>query len=315
MEMEFKEGGGRRRILLIVGSLLAVLAAVGVFLLTSSAQPTVAEVPMKTVLVARVEIPARTVIDEGMILERTMPDDPSLDRAMTDPTAVVGRATGVNIYAQQPITNNLFATSAVGSAFAVMDPDEVIGPDTPHWRAVSIDVPPERAVGGSVVAGQRVDVVVTTDVVVEPKVDPVTGAVTPMVAYVAVRDGDPQPEGTIGECRQSDYFRATAGDPLDSDPTIRYCAVSQTFKSEKASKVAFQDIEVLAVTETRYVLRVDEKVAEEISHLQATGASIFSFVLRGDGDTRHVDTTDYGETTNRFIEEYGLPVPEVYPRP
>ena len=310
MEMEFKEGIGRRRILLIIGTLLAALAAFGVFFVTSSAQPVEAEVPMKTVLVAKVEIPARTVIDEGMLLERTMPEDPSLDRAMTDPSAVIGRTTSVNVYAQQPITNNLFATSAVGSAFTVINPDEVIGPDTPHWRAVSIDVPAERAVGGTIVAGQRVDVVVTTDVNVEQNIDPATGETRPMIAYVPVRDGEPAPEGTIGECRKSAYTEAT-----DGDPSVRYCAVSQLFKTEKTSKVSFQDVEILAVSETRYVLRVEEKVAEEISHLQATGVSAFSFVLRGDGDTRTVDTTHFGETTNRFIEEYGLPVPESYPRP
>ena len=35
--------------------------------------------------------------------------------------------------------------------------------------------------------------------------------------------------------------------------------------------------------------------------------------LRPDIDTREVDASALGETTNRIIQKYGLPIPETYP--
>ncbi len=61
-------------------------------------------------------------------------------------------------------------------------------------------------------------------------------------------------------------------------------------------------------------MRVDAKDGELIGHLQAT-SSIFTLLLRGDGDSRALDPANYGETTNLYIEDYGLPIPEEYPRP
>jgi hypothetical protein len=54
-------------------------------------------------------------------------------------------------------------------------------------------------------------------------------------------------------------------------------------------------------------------VAEEIAHLQATGNATFGLALRPDEDTRTTDASAFGETTNRIIEKYGVPVPEVFP--
>ena len=38
-----------------------------------------------------------------------------------------------------------------------------------------------------------------------------------------------------------------------------------------------------------------------------------SMALRPDIDQRPVDASKLGETTNRIIEKYGLPIPENYP--
>jgi len=59
---------------------------------------------------------------------------------------------------------------------------------------------------------------------------------------------------------------------------------------------------------------VDETMAEEISHLQASGTATFSLALRPPEDTRTIDTAGLGETTNRIIDQYDLPIPETYPR-
>jgi Flp pilus assembly protein CpaB len=163
MEVEFKENGRRRRMLLIVGFMLAIAAGAAAFYLSSQGTVEAAEVPMRTVIVAAKEIPARTVIDTGHLTLREIPDDPSIAQAVTDPNVVVGRLTGVSIYADQPITPNLLATNAAGAKFSILSPTETIAPGSPLWRAVSVTVPKDRAVGGLVEVTQHVDLFATVD--------------------------------------------------------------------------------------------------------------------------------------------------------
>ena len=84
--------------------------------------------------------------------------------------------------------------------------------------------------------------------------------------------------------------------------------------TDKSTKLTYQDVPVLAKSGTFYIIRVEEAVAEEISHLQASGTASFSLALRPPEDTRTIDTKDLGETTNRIIDAYDLPVPETFPR-
>ncbi|HSG86027.1 MAG TPA: Flp pilus assembly protein CpaB [Candidatus Limnocylindrales bacterium] len=85
------------------------------------------------------------------------------------------------------------------------------------------------------------------------------------------------------------------------------------FYTDKSTKVAYQDMLILAKSGQFYVLKAPLDIAEEISHLQASGTAAFSLALRPEVDTRQIDVEDYGNTTNRFITKYGLPVPETYP--
>jgi len=85
------------------------------------------------------------------------------------------------------------------------------------------------------------------------------------------------------------------------------------YYTDKSTKITYQQIEVLSKTGTTYVVKVPLAVAEEISHLQATGSAQFSMVLRPAEDTRMVDATRFGETTNLIIQRYGLPIPQTYP--
>ncbi len=78
--------------------------------------------------------------------------------------------------------------------------------------------------------------------------------------------------------------------------------------------MTYQNIQILAKARTLYIIKVDEATAEEITHLQAAGTAAFSMVLRPDGDTRTVDTTKLGETTNKIIQRYAYPLPEQYPK-
>jgi hypothetical protein len=98
-------------------------------------------------------------------------------------------------------------------------------------------------------------------------------------------------------------------------PSPQPGASTAPYYTDKSTKITYQDLSILARNGTLYILRVDIAQAEEISHLQAAGNAQFSLVLRPDGDDREVDTEKLGETTNRIIEKYGLPIPEIYPAP
>jgi hypothetical protein len=68
-----------------------------------------------------------------------------------------------------------------------------------------------------------------------------------------------------------------------------------------------------------YILRVDLQTAEEIAHAQNQGAQ-FTMVLRPPTDTRDVDRSNYGETTDTLLTRYNFRIPEnidglVYPQP
>ena len=85
------------------------------------------------------------------------------------------------------------------------------------------------------------------------------------------------------------------------------------YYTDRSTKISWQNMEILSRQGTFYIVKATLPVAEEITHLQAAGNAQFSMVLRPDADTRTLDLSALGATTNRIIERYGLPVPENYP--
>lgn len=83
--------------------------------------------------------------------------------------------------------------------------------------------------------------------------------------------------------------------------------------SGKTTKITWEDILVLNADSDSdmYALKVDPNQAEEITHLQADGANSFALVLRPENDTRPLDRTLYGESTDRIIEQYRFVVPKI----
>lgn len=157
MEMEFKDNKRKRRFAMLLGLVLAIAAGGAAFMMGSQPSTNADPLPTRNVLIAALDIPARTVIDASYLTLRAVPDDPSNLNAMTDPQLVLGLTTGLTIYKGQVITPNFFTTSSAGQAFAIVRPGESFGPDSPHWRAVAIDLQDMNAVGGLLVPGQRVD--------------------------------------------------------------------------------------------------------------------------------------------------------------
>lgn len=89
---------------------------------------------------------------------------------------------------------------------------------------------------------------------------------------------------------------------------------SAGYYTDTTTKITYQDVVILARVESQYIIRCSLAVAEEISHLSASGIAEFSAVLRPDQDVRFVDVTNLGATTNRILQKYGLPWPVIYPQ-
>jgi Flp pilus assembly protein CpaB len=266
MEMEYKDPSRRGRYIVIVGVILAIVAGGAAFYLISQAQQQAGQAGLQkvAVVVALQTIPARKVIEAADVVVLEVPiDETNAQGIVSTPDKVIGRVPAVTILAGQMVTTNLLASSVEGGQFTVLQPDETIGPDTPEWRAVSMTVPDDRAVGGLLTPNQTVDVFVTASINV------LTNS-----------------EVGIGE---------------------------EGWYSDKSTKISYQNMVILAKAGTFYVLRAPIDVAEEISHLQASGTASFSLVLRPDVDTRQVDASALGTTTNQVIIRYGLPIPVVFP--
>jgi Flp pilus assembly protein CpaB len=273
MEMEFKDDTRRRKVLLILGLMFAVAAGGAAFVVLNQAQSGGAgNVVTREVVVAAHDISARSVIQSGDVTLRALPDDPSLASALTKPEDAVGRIAGVTIFAQQAVTPNLLTSSEIGSGYSVLAPEETVAPDSPYWRAFSINVLDEHAVAGTLVAGQHVDLFVT----VSYDVQALNAGPTPSF----------RPNGTFGPV--GPYY------------------------SGESTKLTYQDVPILSRNLTQYILKVTVAQAEEISHFQNTGAdTTFTLALRPEADKRVVPTDNLGETTTIIIWRYGYPVPRV----
>jgi Flp pilus assembly protein CpaB len=260
--MEFRESN-RGRWVIALGVIMAVLAGGAAFFLINQAQQQAGQATAQRVpaVVAIQTIPARETIKASDIEVRMVPIDPTnANGVVADAAQAVGRIPAVSILQGQLITTNMLASTTEGGEFSILGPDESVTPESEAWRAVSLTVPDDSAVGGLLKPGQSVDVFVT--------------------AIVNV--------------------------PADLVSNGR-------FYPDRSTKITYQDMVILARKDAFYVVRAPLAIAEEIAHLQATGNATFSLALRPDQDTRSIDARGLGETTNRIIQKYGLPVPEAYP--
>jgi len=89
------------------------------------------------------------------------------------------------------------------------------------------------------------------------------------------------------------------------------------FTAGQATKIVWLDLEVINADAEAglYVVRVDLHQAEEINHIQTAAGNLFSLSLRPLADTRPIVREDYGETLDRFVAQYGFPVPQLIPLP
>jgi pilus assembly protein CpaB len=162
-----QDGSRRRaRLILIVGVALALVAGVGTFVYASGAksdQPVA--VPKVAVLVAAREIPAKTTLTSADVRLQEFNLEAKPASAMTTAEAALGKVTVQSISVGEPILPSKFSDPK-SPAFVVM-PASFIGPDgapvvnSPNYRAMSITVADANAVGGTILAGDIVDMVFT----------------------------------------------------------------------------------------------------------------------------------------------------------
>ena len=265
MELDYKDPDRRGKFLVVLGVILALVAGGAAFIVVNQATQQAGQGGLQkvAVVVAVQTIPARKIIEEADVTVREVPIDPTNAQGIVSTLdKVLGRVTAVSILQDQLVTTNLLASSTAGGQFTILAPEETVQPDSPEWRAVSLTVPDDRAVGGLLEPNQIVDVFATVTV------------------------------------------NVLLGEESDNE---------EGYYTDKSTKLTYQGMLVLARAGTFYVLRAPLDVAEEISHLQASGTASFSMVLRPDIDTRSVNAAPLGTTTNELIVRYGLPVPVAFP--
>ena len=169
MEMEYRDTGRRGKVIIVLGVILALAAGGAAFFLISQAQQNAGKqgLPKVPVVVAIQPIAARKPIEATDVEVREIPIDPTNAEGIVSTTdKVIGRVPAVTILQGQLITTNLLASTATGGQFSILGPAESISPDSEAWRAISVTVPDDRAVGGLLQPNQTVDVFVTATALV-----------------------------------------------------------------------------------------------------------------------------------------------------
>lgn len=271
MQADFVAERRRRRLVLTFGLVLGLVAAGATYLLITrppGGSPT-ATPATRTIVVAVIDIDARSQIVPTMVATQLVPDNAVFDGTAEAVADVVGKIALVNITAGQAMQNSLLGTGNAAGV-NILEPGETVGPDSPLWRAVSITVPTERAVGGLISSGDHVDVILT----LSPQLYDPTG-------------------GLVGI----------------TDPG--HIALFNQLYSSSTTKITLLNVEILNADAASaiYVIKVDERQAEQIAHVQAAGDNSFTLTLRPQADTRTFDPGPFGQTTNQIFIDYGFRIP------
>ena len=155
----------RARLFTIVGLILALVAAGGTYLYGSSATPA-AVVPQEDkvdVVVAVRDLQARQLITASDVTIAKYPAAVAPPTAARDPKEVIGRILVAPVSRNEPLTPIRYTTQQGQAAFTVLPPGEELKPDSPNYRALSITVADQNAVGGNIVPGDVIDLIATVN--------------------------------------------------------------------------------------------------------------------------------------------------------
>ncbi|MEO5940869.1 MAG: Flp pilus assembly protein CpaB [Candidatus Limnocylindrales bacterium] len=166
--MEYRDPSKRGRWIVIIGVVLALAAGGAAFYLINQAQQKAGQGDLQkvSVVVAARPIAARQpVVAEDVIVREVPADDTNTDAiAVRDPSLVVGQILPITVFQGQMITASMLNAGGGANGFSILEPGETIAPDSEAWRAVSMTVPEDRAVGGLITPGMTVDVFMSAQV-------------------------------------------------------------------------------------------------------------------------------------------------------
>lgn len=184
MELEYSNKDRNRSKLYIgAGVVMALIVAGTVFVaLRASGLTGAGQAEMRQVVVASREIPSRKPIEEGDVTMRSVPVDPTNENAFTRIDEVLGRISAVPIATGQLVTRTMLASASSGQTFSILDPGASFDPTGPDLRAVSVSVPDDRAVAGTLAPGQRIDLIVT--LAINPELGPTPAPIASPVEVV-----------------------------------------------------------------------------------------------------------------------------------
>jgi Flp pilus assembly protein CpaB len=169
MELEYTDTRRRGKVIIAIGLILAIAAGGAAFFLINQAQQQAGQGSLQrvSIVVAKRQIAARKAIDAEDVERRDVPIDPTNAQGVfSKESEVIGLVAGVTILAGQPVYANLLASNVQGGQFSILEPGATVAPDSPAWRAVSVTVPDDRAIGGQVQPGDTVDVFVTAPITI-----------------------------------------------------------------------------------------------------------------------------------------------------
>jgi Flp pilus assembly protein CpaB len=176
--MEYRDPSKRGRWIVIAGVVLALAAGGAAFYLINQAQQAAGQgdlLKVDVVVAARPIAARQPVVAEDVTVRSVPADDTNTDAiAVRDPNKVIGQVLPITLFQGQMITTSMLNTTAGGgtTGFSILDPGETIAPDSVAWRAVSMTVPDDRAVGGLITAGMTVDVLLSAQINVPGNVTP-----------------------------------------------------------------------------------------------------------------------------------------------
>jgi len=178
VDYDYSEKNRRRSRLYIGVGLFTAISVAGLVLFALQSSAILAEPPeMRTVVVAARDIASRKPIEEGDVVSRVVAADPTNESAYAKIEDVLGHVSGVSITAGELVTRSMLAAATSGQTFSILEAGEEFDPNGPDLRAVSVNVPDDRAVAGTLVPGQRVDLVVT--LAINPEIGVVTESPSP----------------------------------------------------------------------------------------------------------------------------------------
>jgi Flp pilus assembly protein CpaB len=169
VEMEYRDPSKRGRWIVIIGVVLALAAGGAAFYLINQAQQKAGQgdlVKVNVVVAARPIAARQPVVAEDVIVREVPADDTNTDAiAVRDPAEVIGQVLPITLFQGQMVTKSMLNGGTTGgTGFSILEPGETVAPDSEAWRAVSMTVPEDRAVGGLITAGMTVDVFMSAQV-------------------------------------------------------------------------------------------------------------------------------------------------------